>query len=142
MSAPEEPSCERFHAAVSLHLDGELPRLEAAPHSAHALSCADCRAYAAAVGAIAARMRGFPLRTPSRPVVVPTLATRAPRRAVSAAALVVAALFAVGLGTVGGSVGSKRPQARDSAYLHSIDYERRLLAALSRKPSSSPAARS
>ena len=142
MSAPEEPSCGRFHAAVSLHLDGELPRLEAALHSAHALRCADCRAYAAAVRAIAAGIRGCPLRTPSRRVVVPTRAARAPRRALSTAALVVTALLAAGLGTVGGSVGTERPRARDSAYLQSIDDERRLLAALSRRASSSPAARS
>ena len=97
-----------------------------------------------AVRAIAGRTSG------ARPCTRPRAESSSPRGrrghasqgVSSTAALAVTALLAAGLGAVGGSVGAERPRARESAYLQSIDDERRLLAALSRRASSSPAARS
>jgi hypothetical protein len=133
VSGPEQPRCERFHLAVSLQLDGELSGLETALHLAHARRCADCRAYAADVWGIAEHLRASPLHAPSRHVVAraPASARRSRRLSFSVAA-VVAAIVAAGTAAGRGSGDVDSPQARQIAYLESIDDERRLLGDLAR----------
>lgn len=129
---PETPQCERFHAAASLQLDGELSRLEAALQRAHALRCGDCRAYAAELGRIAAHIRGSPLEAPRRQLAVPARPLRVARRAVTlAAALATLAVLAAGLGELRAG-GEAESQPARPASVQSIEYERLLLRGLVR----------
>ena len=133
MSAPEPATCERFHAAVSLQLDGEVSPLESALLRSHAAECARCSAYASDVRRIAAHLRASPLRVPSHHIPAPARpTTHGLQRAVYATAAIAVLVFTVGLGAGGGHRGVQGPQSVESVYLQSMDYERRLLAALSR----------
>jgi Putative zinc-finger len=133
VSVPEPDTCGRFHAAVSLQLDGEVSPLESALLRAHAAECARCRDYASDVRRIAAHLRASPLRVPSHHIPAPARpTTHALQRAFYAAAAIAVLVSTAGLGAGGGSGGAASPHVYESAYLQSIDYERRLLAALSR----------
>lgn len=99
---PEPPQlpapCERFHAIASLGLDTELPLLEAALHAAHARRCADCRAHAAEVAAITARIRASPAQQPSRRTPLGIVESRFARGWRVAVAGLLGALLALGAG--------------------------------------------
>jgi anti-sigma factor RsiW len=141
VSEPEPETCDRFHAAVSLQLDGELSPLESALLRAHAVECARCRAYASDVRRIAAHLRASPLRVPSHHIPAPARpTTHGLQRAFYAAAAIAVLVSTAGLGAGGGHGGTQGPQSLERGYLQSIDYERRLLAALSRpRPALEPA---
>jgi Putative zinc-finger len=133
VSAPEPDTCERFHAAVSLQLDGEVSPLESALLQAHAAECVRCRAYASDVRRIAAHLRTSPLRVPSHHIPAPARpTTHGLQRALHAAAAIAVLVSTAGLGAGGGHGGTQGPRSLESVYLQSMDYERRLLAALSR----------
>jgi Putative zinc-finger len=133
VSVLEPNCCERFHAAVSLQLDGELSPLESALLRAHAVECAHCRAYASDVRRIAAHLRASPFRVPSHHIPAPARpTTHGLQRAFYAAAAIAVLVSTAGLGAGGGRGEAPSHRARESVYLQSMDYERRLLAALSR----------
>ncbi len=134
MSVPEPESCERFHVAVSALLDGELSPLESAQLRHHAAGCAPCRTYAADLERIATHLRDSALRLPAHHVAVPARPTTLEsRRAFYATAAIAVIAVTAGLGAARGGDEARDPQARESVYQQSIDYERRLLAALSRR---------
>jgi predicted anti-sigma-YlaC factor YlaD len=92
--------CSRARAEASAALDGELSELEAAQLDAHLRGCPECRAYAAEIGGLAARLRAEPLVEPALPAFVPRRRRPAARLQVAAAAVAIAAAagssFAVG----------------------------------------------
>ena len=133
MSVPEPESCERFHVAVSALLDGELSPLESAQLRHHAAGCAPCRTYAADLERIATHLRDSALRLPAHHVAVPARpTTHAFQRVFYGAAAIAMVVVTVGLGAGQGSSDAPSSAAHESAYLQSMDYERRLLSSLSR----------
>ncbi len=100
MLTPVPPTdCMLACESASARLDNELSELESARLDAHLRGCAECRAYAAEIGAIAVRLRGAALERPSHGVVLPR------RRRVSGARLQ-AAVTAVAVSVVAAAAGS------------------------------------
>ena len=105
MLTPVPPTdCMLARESASVRLDGELSELEAARLDAHLRVCADCRAYAEEVGAIAGQLRAAALERPEQPFVLPRRRVFSGMRlqaAVAAAAVAVAALAAGSSFTLG-----------------------------------------
>lgn len=101
MLTPVPPTdCMLACESASARLDDELSELENARLETHLRGCAECRAYAEEIGAIAVRLRGAALERPARGVVLPR------RRRVSGArmqAAVAAAAVAVVAAVAGSS---------------------------------------
>jgi predicted anti-sigma-YlaC factor YlaD len=105
--------CLRARGALSARLDGPLAALDALRLDVHLGTCADCRGYAADLGAIAALLRDAPLEQPGRAMFAP--AARPHRRpeirlwmaaaAVAAVLLAAAASSSFMLGRVIGGRG-------------------------------------
>jgi predicted anti-sigma-YlaC factor YlaD len=112
MMTPVPPiECVRARESASELLDDELPELDATRLDWHLRSCAECRAYAAQLNALAVTVRTAPIEQPKLPVRVPARRRRPAIRLQTAAAAVVlvgvasASSFALGsaLGTGGSS---------------------------------------
>ncbi len=100
MLTPVPPTeCMLACESASARLDNELSELENARLDAHLRGCAECRAYAAEIGAIAVRLRGAALERPSEAVLLPR------RRRVSGARLQ-AAVAAAAVAVVAAVAGS------------------------------------
>ena len=102
--------CVRAREHISLRLDGELSEFERALLGAHLARCEGCRRFESDVRAVTERLRGEPLESLGRPIVI------APRRRVAAARLLpgaaaAAAVLAVGIGAVLGLANSTTPQS-------------------------------
>jgi predicted anti-sigma-YlaC factor YlaD len=106
--------CMLARESASARLDGELSELESARLDAHLHGCADCYAYSAQIGAIAARMRAAELEQPGL-IVLPRRRRLAGARlqvAVAAAAVAVAAIAAGSSFTLGHALqGTPNPLA-------------------------------
>jgi predicted anti-sigma-YlaC factor YlaD len=139
MNRPIPHRCDRYHAAVSLELDGDLSQLEHAFLKTHGARCAACRRFRVDVRAITHDLRAAPLEVPLRAVSVahrPMVHTRRLRgriavgqaTALAASLLVVSfgALYAADLGVHGQSSAPARSVPR-LAYLDSPEYELSLL---------------
>ena len=130
-----ELDCERFREVVSLRLDGEQTRLEAARQADHAARCEECRAYASELAAITSRIRSAPVEQLPAPVPFVLHGPPPQRWALrplrhAAAALTIVLLVAAGRDDLG-DPGPTQPRF-EAAYLQSIDYERQLLRAVRR----------
>ena len=92
--------CERAAQWVSLDLDGELSRLEAAALARHLRRCERCRASSAEIGAFTSLLREAPPVEPARAIVVPApaWAKRRARATLRGGALALAVAAAVFLG--------------------------------------------
>jgi predicted anti-sigma-YlaC factor YlaD len=100
-------ACELAREQVSVHLDGELSEFAQVALDAHLASCAGCRAYAASVGDVSARLRTAALERPRFPVVLPHrsrlgIPARAAQVAAAAAVAVVVGLSSAGLSLTNG----------------------------------------
>lgn len=133
MDRPIPHRCNRYRAAVSLELDGELSQLERAFLRSHGTRCTACRRFRAETTAITRALRSAPLHSPARPVVVAGRSRRLrlalPRTAaVVASALVVSfgALYAADLGGQGLNEAPLNASPRP-AYFESPEYELSLL---------------
>ena len=119
MLTPVPPTdCMLARESASVRLDGELSELEAARLDAHLRACADCRAYAEQVGAIAAQLRAAPLEPPAQPFALPRRRVFSGLRlqaAVAAAAVAVAALVAGSSFTLGQALTVHNPPAGGGA---------------------------
>jgi predicted anti-sigma-YlaC factor YlaD len=119
MLTPVPPTdCMLARESASVRLDGELSELEAARLDAHLRVCADCRAYAAEVGAIAGQLRAAPLERPGEQFVLPRRRVFSGMRleaAVAAAAVAVAALAAGSSFTLGQVFGVHTAPVSESA---------------------------
>jgi predicted anti-sigma-YlaC factor YlaD len=123
--------------AASLRLDGELFELEAVRLGLHLRDCADCRAYARELGAIATTLRSAPLEEPRFEVFA--LHRRSGLRihaaavaAVGLVAAVVGSSFAIGraIGTQGGSPTVTALRAGDAASARADSQQQHVLAML------------
>jgi hypothetical protein len=104
MSGTSHPvSCERVRGQVSLELDCELSQLERAMLAAHAVRCADCRAYRTEVRAFTRELRTAPLEA------APAISVRRYGRTV-ASRIQAGVAAAMALAVVG--VGSQAVQSR------------------------------
>jgi anti-sigma factor RsiW len=103
---PLTKQCERARESASLRLDGELSEFEQALLVAHLGRCAACRAFAAELDAVTARLRSAPLEPLEQPVALPSrrrISSR-PVEIAAAAALMLTALGVTGaLRTIEGS---------------------------------------
>jgi hypothetical protein len=93
---------------ASLGLDGQLSQVEQALQRAHVGCCAECAAFVHDLGGLTQEIRTTPLSRPSRagvPACRRSPGTRALRVCAAAAAVVIAA----GLGSLAGSLSSRRP---------------------------------
>jgi predicted anti-sigma-YlaC factor YlaD len=127
-----------------LRLDGPLSELDELRLDAHLGTCAECRAYALDVAAIAALVQAAPLEQPSRPVFGP--ARRRQRRPVvrlqlaAAAVLLLAAVtgssFALGraLGGHGPVTVTATAGSADVLSLRADSTQQHLLAMIDRIP--------
>jgi predicted anti-sigma-YlaC factor YlaD len=100
-------ACEYAREQVSLQLDGELSEFEQVALTAHLESCEGCRAYAASVGQVNARLRAAGLEQPDFLVVLPhrsrlRIPVRAAQVAAAAAVAVVVGLSSAGLSLTNG----------------------------------------
>lgn len=97
--------CERARAWAALQPDGELSTVEQRLLGAHLERCAECRAFAARIGAVTYAIRAAPPESLAHPVSVAGLLHRrarrfTPRRALyPAAAVAAAATFALSIGS-------------------------------------------
>jgi predicted anti-sigma-YlaC factor YlaD len=128
--------CAQARESASAQLDGELTELDGVRLEAHLRDCAECRAYAEGLAALAARLRDAPLARPEVTVFLPRR-RRMPTTAAAAAAALVAA--AVGssfvLGRVLGTSGSAPAVAGarvDVASVQADSTQQHLLAMLGR----------
>ena len=105
MLTPVPPTnCMLARESASARLDGELSELESARLDAHLRGCADCRAYADEIGAVAVRLRAAALEQPGQQIVLPrrrALSGARMQAAAAAAAVLVAAAAAVSSFTLG-----------------------------------------
>ena len=130
--------CTRARDAVSARLDAPLLELDEARLEAHLGSCADCRAFAGEVTAIATILRAAPLEQPRIPVFMPR--RRHPPIRIRAAAAAVALLAAAtgssfAHGRALGGHGPAAPTATgpaDALSLRADSTQQHLLAMLSR----------
>jgi predicted anti-sigma-YlaC factor YlaD len=109
MSSSGHPTeCLQARVAASARLDAPLSELDEARLEAHHSACADCRAYAAEVAAIAALLRAAPLDQPGAPMFAPR--HRRPVVRVHAA-MAAAVLLAAAIGSsfaLGRAIGGHR----------------------------------
>jgi predicted anti-sigma-YlaC factor YlaD len=93
-------ACERAAQWVSLDLDGELSRIEAAALARHLRRCESCRYSSGEIGAFTAMLRDAPPIEPARAIVVPAppWAKRRARATLRGGALALAVAGAVFLG--------------------------------------------
>ncbi|HEX4520759.1 MAG TPA: zf-HC2 domain-containing protein [Gaiellaceae bacterium] len=93
-------ACERAAQWVSLDLDGELSRIEAAALARHLRRCESCRSSSAEIGAFTMLLRAAPPVEPARAIVVPAppWAKRTARATLRGGALALAVSAAVFLG--------------------------------------------
>ncbi|HVM58630.1 MAG TPA: zf-HC2 domain-containing protein [Gaiellaceae bacterium] len=112
MLTPVPPTdCMLARESASVRLDGELSELESARLDAHLRVCADCRAYAAEVGAIAEQLRKAALERPGQQIALPRRRALSGARmqvAAAAAAVVVAAAAAISSFTLGHTLTTAR----------------------------------
>src|SRR6478752_2287491 len=99
--------CIEAREAASARADGELSSFDEARIDAHLRGCADCRAFAGSLVALAALLGGADLEQPSAPVFVQRR-RRPVLRLNAAAAAVMIALAAASSFAVGHFVGSER----------------------------------
>jgi len=140
MVTPVPPiECVQARESVSARLDDELPELDDVRLDAHLRDCADCRAFAAGVAALAAELRAVRLERPEAVLFPPRRRRGAAiriRTAVAAAAVVAAAAgTSFVLGRALGAGGTSAPPAAtgaDLASLHADSTEQHLLAMLDR----------
>jgi predicted anti-sigma-YlaC factor YlaD len=113
MLTPVPPTeCTQAREAASLRLDGELSELEAVRLGLHLRDCAECRAYARAIGAITLELRAAPLERPLTQSFVPRRKRLPAMRMQAAAAAAVGLVAAVAgtsfaIGRVVGNEGSR-----------------------------------
>lgn len=96
---PLTKQCERARESASLRLDAELSEFEHALLVAHLSRCEGCRAFAAELDAVTARIRATPLEPLEQPIVLPSrrrLVSRRPVEVAAAAALMLTALGVAG----------------------------------------------
>jgi predicted anti-sigma-YlaC factor YlaD len=131
--------CVQARESASARLDGELPELDDARLDAHLRGCAECRAFAGDLAAVAAELRAAPLERPETVVSLPRLRRLPAIRLQSAAAAV--ALVAVAAGSsfaLGRALGTSGPASRPAATaadlvsLRADSTQQHLLAMLSR----------
>jgi predicted anti-sigma-YlaC factor YlaD len=140
MLTPVPPiECVQARESASARLDGELPELDDVRLAAHLRGCADCRAFAEDLTALAAELRAARLELPDRPVLLPRRRRVPAIRMQSAAAAVALVAAAVGssfvLGRALGTSGSAPPPAATAAdllSLHADSTEQHLLAMVGR----------
>ena len=140
MLNPVRPiECVQSRESASARLDGELPELDEVRLDAHLRGCAECRAYAEQLAAVAVELRAAPLERPEAATFLPRrrhLPAIRVQTAAAAAALVAAAAgssFALGraLGTSGTPVQTVTTAA-DVVSLHADSTQQHLLAMLDR----------
>jgi predicted anti-sigma-YlaC factor YlaD len=107
LTSGHSTECFQARGAVSARLDGPLSELDAVRLDAHLEACADCRAYAAEIGAFSALLRAAPLEQPNRPMFVPTVRKRRPlvRVQLAAAAVVLLAAATASSFALGRAIG-------------------------------------
>jgi anti-sigma factor RsiW len=129
--------CVRARESASELLDDELPELDATRLDWHLRSCAECRAYAAQLKAVAVTVRTAPIEQPELPIRVPVRRRRPAIRLQTAAAAVIlvgaasASSFALGsaLGT-GGSLSARTSTAARPEDPQAASAQQHLLAML------------
>jgi Putative zinc-finger len=129
------PACERARRLASLRPDGETNDLEEAFITSHLAECPPCQAYAEAVEASTAAIRGTELlEAPALRVAKPSR-RRIPMRALQAAAAA-AIVATAGLSGLSGLPEQQREDslrpAQRPGYLDSATYELRLIEDLAR----------
>jgi predicted anti-sigma-YlaC factor YlaD len=110
--------CDRAREYSSRSLDGELSDFERALLETHLERCEPCRAYAAELAEIVARLRTAPLEALPHPVALPSR-RRVRLRTLQGAAAAAAAVVAATAGLVG-SLQSHPTQARPNLTLQSL----------------------
>jgi predicted anti-sigma-YlaC factor YlaD len=115
MLTPVPPiECVRARESASELLDDELPELDATRLDWHLRSCAECRAYAAQLRALAVTVRTAPAEQPELPIRVEPRRRRPAIRLQTAAAAVllvgVASASSFALGSALGTGGSGSPR--------------------------------
>ena len=111
--------CDRTREWVALRLDGELSEFETAIMRPHLERCAECRAFADDVAAIAREIRSTPLAAPSRPVSVESRRRLGlPLRHVQIAAAAALVLVAAGLGSLYGTLNGVDGKGVSSPIVH------------------------
>ena len=115
MMTPVPPiECVRARESASELLDDELPELDATRLDWHLRSCAECRAYAAQLRALAVTVRTAPAEQPELPIRVEPRRRRPAIRLQTAAAAVllvgVASASSFALGSALGTGGSGSPR--------------------------------
>ena len=120
MMTPVPPiECVRARESASELLDDELPELDATRLDWHLRSCAECRAYAVQLKALAVTVRAAPIEQPELPVRVPARRRRPAIRLQTAAAAVilvgVASASSFALGSALGTGGSSSAPASTAA---------------------------
>jgi predicted anti-sigma-YlaC factor YlaD len=100
---PPSTTCDRARGWVSLELDGELSELERALLRAHTARCAACREFRHDVRRATRELRMTPLVQPEL-VFAPPRRRLVSLRAVQVSAAAAAAVVAVGIGTVYGTL--------------------------------------
>ena len=113
MLTPVPPTeCMQAREAASLRLDGELGELDSVRLGLHLRDCAECRAYARELAAIALELRSAPLERMRVESFVPRMKPARAFRVQAAAAAAVALVAAVAgtsfaIGRVVGTGGEK-----------------------------------
>jgi predicted anti-sigma-YlaC factor YlaD len=140
MLTPVPPiECVQARESASARLDGELPELDDVRLDAHLRGCADCRAFADELAALAAELRAAPLERPETVVFsprrrhMPAIRMQSVAAAVALVAAAAGSSFAIGrtLGT-SGPAAPPAATAADLVRLHADSTEQHLLAMLSR----------
>lgn len=107
-SSGHPTECLQARDAASARLDAPLSELDEARLEAHHSACADCRAYAAEVAAIAALLRAAPLDRPGAPMFVPRHRRPVVRMYTAAAAVVLLAAATGSSFALGRAIGGHR----------------------------------
>ncbi len=138
MLNPVRPiECVQSRESASARLDSELSELDEVRLDAHLRGCAECRAYAEQLAAVAVELRAAPLERPEAAIFLPRRRHLPAIRVQTAAAALVAAAagssFALGraLGTSGTPVQTVTTAA-DVVSLHADSTQQHLLAMLDR----------
>jgi hypothetical protein len=93
---------------ASLELDGQLSQVEQALQRAHVGCCAECAAFVLDVGGLTKEIRATPLSRPSR-AGLSARRRSSGTRALRVGAVAAAVAIAAGLGSLAGSLSSRRP---------------------------------